>query len=128
MAQTPSTGDGTHDDPLPGFDIDNALINLRCDLQAFKKILLTFYRERKDNYDEITTFLSQGDIEQVRDIVHGIKGSSGYLGAWKLHNEAAAMQEACESGEISAVNAQLSRFYTSFREVMDGLKNLEERS
>jgi HPt (histidine-containing phosphotransfer) domain-containing protein len=125
MELLPSSDEEAQNGSLPGFDIDGAMKNLQCDLQTFKRILLTFYRQRKDNYNEITNFLSQGDIEHVSDIVHGIKGSCGYLGAWRLYNEAADMQKACESGDISAVEDKLLRFQASFKEVMDGLKRLD---
>ena len=115
----------TKNDSLPGFDIDSAMQNLKCDFPTFKKVLLTFYRQRKDNCEEIAAFLSHGDIEHARDIVHVIRGSSGYLGAWRLHDEAAAMQMACESGDMRAVEKKLPAFRSSFREVMDSLEGLE---
>lgn len=114
-------------DLLPGFAINSAIENLQCDLPTFKKILLTFYRQRRNNYEEITTFLARGDIEQARDLVHGIKGTSGYLGAWKLHHAAMAMEDAFKTGDLNIVAEQLSLFRLSFEEIMDGLEGLEER-
>ena len=111
-------------DSLPGIDIDGALKNLKCDFPTFKQILLTFYRQRRNNCEEITELLARGDIEQAEDIVHALKGSSGYLGASKLHHEAVAMEEACKGGDIDVAMDQLSWFRLSFEEVMDGLKRL----
>jgi CheY-like chemotaxis protein/HPt (histidine-containing phosphotransfer) domain-containing protein len=113
-------------DSLPGFDIDDALKNLKCDLPTFKKILLTFYMQRRNSGEEITTLLARGNIEQAGELAHGIKGSSGYLGAWGLYHEAAAMEEACETGVLDVAMEQLERFCLSLEEVIGGLEGLEE--
>ena len=115
--------EGPHDS-LPGIDIDGALKNLKCDLPTFKQILLTFYRQRRNNCEEITTLLARGDIEQARDLVHGLRGSSGYLGAWKLYHEAATMEDACKAGDLDVALERLSQFRQCFNEVMDGLKGI----
>jgi CheY-like chemotaxis protein/HPt (histidine-containing phosphotransfer) domain-containing protein len=115
---------GGHD-RFPGFDMEYALENLKCDLSTFRKILLTFYRQRRDSGDEVASLLEQGHIQQAGDIAHSIKGSSGYLGAWRLHREAAALERACESGDSAAAIQQLAPFRLSLDEVIDGLQGLE---
>lgn len=117
--------DRSRQDLLPGFAIDSALENLQCDLPTYKQILLTFYRQRRNNYEEITTSLARGDIEQARDLLHGIKGSSGYLGARKLHHAAISLEEAFGTADPDIVTEQLSQFRLSFEEAMDGLERLE---
>jgi len=112
-------------DLLPGVDIDSTLENLRCDLPTFKKILLTFYRQRKNNCEEIATLLAQGDIVQAGELLHGIAGSSGYLGASQLYQASKAMEEACKTGDIDVVMELLPRFRRGFGEVMNGLAGLE---
>ena len=119
--------EGTQYDSLPGIDIDGALKNLKCDLPTFKQILLTFYQQRRNNYEEITTLLARGDIEEAEDLVHGIKGSSGYLGAWRLHHEAMALEDACKAGDLDVAMELLSQFGLCFEEVMNGLEVLVER-
>jgi len=123
----PVAGDGTRYDSLPGIDIDGALKSLVCDLPTFKEILLTFYRQRRNDYGEIAASLTQGDIEQASDLVHAIKGTSGYLGAWKLHHDAVNMEKACKAGDLDNALEQMPRFRLSFEEVMDGLEMLESR-
>lgn len=110
---------------LPGFNIASTLENLQCDLPTFKKILLTFYRQRKNNCDEIAGMLAQGEVMQARELLHGIAGSSGYLGAAQLHQAAKNMEEACKTGDIGVVMDLLPQFRRRFEEVMDGLAELE---
>jgi signal transduction histidine kinase/CheY-like chemotaxis protein/HPt (histidine-containing phosphotransfer) domain-containing protein len=113
---------------LPGFDVDSALKNLKCDLATFKKILLTFYRQRMNNYEELSASLALGDVAQARNLVHGIKGSSGYLGARKLHHAAIAMEKALDTGDSDIVEEKLSALRQNFIEVMDGLSKLEQET
>ncbi len=122
----PATDNEAQHDSLPGISIDSTLEHLKCDLPTFKKILLTFYRQNRNDYGKIATLLERGDIEKVRNLIHKIKGSSGYLGAWKIHDEAKALEEACETGDLDVAIEQLSRFRLSFDEVMGGLEKLEE--
>ena len=120
----PVDGESSHVQ-FPGFDIEYALENLKCDLPTFRKILLTFYRQRRDSGDEVASLLEQGHMQQAGDIAHSIKGSSGYLGAWRLHHGSAALEKACESGDRDSAMQQLAQFRLSLEEVIDGLKGLE---
>jgi signal transduction histidine kinase/chemotaxis response regulator CheB len=125
MTQPPPAVAKPRQDVLPGFAVDRALENLQCDLPTFRKILLTFYGQRKNNCREIDKLLGQGDIEAARELLHGIAGSSGYLGASKLYQESRVIEEACKSGDVDIVMELMPRFRQRFDEVMDGLAGLE---
>jgi len=111
---------------LPGIDTDGAMKNLKCNWSTFKKILWSFYTQRCNSSEEISTLLARGAIEEARDIAHGIRGGSGYLGAWKLHQEAAAMEEACMTGDLDIAMQHMSPFCLSLDEVIGGIKGLDE--
>ena len=125
MTQPAPAVEKPRQDLLPGFAIDRTLENLQCDLPTFKKILLTFYRQRKNNGRKIDDLLAQGEIEAARNLLHGIAGSSGYLGASGLYQEARGIEEACNTGDIDVVMELMPRFRQRFDEVMDGLSRLE---
>jgi CheY-like chemotaxis protein len=111
---------------LPGIDTDGAMKNLKCDWSTFKKILWSFYTQRCNSSEEMGTLLARGAIGEARDIAHGIRGGSGYLGAWKLHQEAAAMEEACITGDLDIAKQQMTPFRLSLEEVIGGIKGLHE--
>jgi HPt (histidine-containing phosphotransfer) domain-containing protein len=118
--------DDTRHDSLPGIDVDSALENLNCDLPAFKSLLLSFYRQCKNCSEEIATLLAEGDIEKARELAHGIKGSSGYISAWKLCEEARSMDEACKTGDLDVALEQMTPFCTSLEEVLGGIAEIEK--
>ena len=119
--------DGDRHFSLPGFDVHGAMKNLNCDLSTFKKILSTFYRQRRNNYEEIATLMASGDIDKAKILIHGIKGSSGYLGANKLHHAAITMEEAIEASDLDIMEERLCLFRQVFDEVMDGLSKLQQK-
>jgi signal transduction histidine kinase/DNA-binding NarL/FixJ family response regulator/HPt (histidine-containing phosphotransfer) domain-containing protein len=127
MTQPAPAIENSRQDMLPGFAVDSALANLQCDLPVFRKILLTFYLQRRDNCDEIAALLARGEIEEARELLHGIAGSSGYLGALTLYQEARLMEEACKTGDLDVVIGHLPSFRRSFEEVMGGLAALQAR-
>ena len=111
---------------LSGIDADGAIKNLKCDWSTFKKILWSFYKQRWNSSEEIGTLLARGAIEEAREIAHGIRGSSGYIGAWKLHQEATAMEEACMTDDIDIAMEQMTQFRLSLDEVIGGIEGLDE--
>jgi signal transduction histidine kinase/CheY-like chemotaxis protein/HPt (histidine-containing phosphotransfer) domain-containing protein len=124
--ETASTGppDGSRHFPLPGIDVDVAMKNLNCDWPAFENILSTFYDSRKDSKEEIASLIDRGAIDEAREIVHGIRGASGYVGAWELCQEAASMEDACKTGNIDVVKEQMQSFVQRLDEVIRGLEGL----
>ena len=100
--------------------------NLKCDWSTFKKILWSFYKQRRNSSEEIGTLLARGAIEEAREIAHGIRGSSGYIGAWKLHQEATTMEEACMTDDMDVAMEQMKQFCLSLDEVIGGIEGLGE--
>ena len=125
IKSSPTVDEHQYDSP-PGIDADGAMTNLKCNWSTFKKILWSFYKQRCNSSEEIGTLLERGAIDEARDIAHGIRGGSGYLGAWKLHQKATAMEEACMTGDIEVAMEQLKQFRLSLDEVIGGIKSLDE--
>ena len=109
---------------LPGIQVYDAMKNLNCDWPAFKKIVFTFYKNRSNSREEIATLMARGALNEVREIAHGIRGGSGYVGAWKLHQEAVALEEACKTGDIDVAKEHIPSIFLSLDEVIGGLEGL----
>ena len=112
--------------PLSGIDAAGAMKKLKCDWSTFKKILWSFYRQRRSSSEEIGMLLTRGAIKEAREIAHGIRGGSGYIGAWKLHQEATAMEEACMAGDLGIAMEKMTSFRLSLEEVISSIEGLDE--
>jgi len=100
--------------------------DLKCDWPTFRKILGSFYKQRWNSSEEIGALVAQGALDEARELAHGIRGSSGYLGAWQLHQEATAMEEACMTGDLDVAMEKLTQFRLSLDEVISGIEELDE--
>jgi hypothetical protein len=112
-------------EPLPGIDIENSMKNLNCDWPAFRDVLLTFYRTRRQCSREMVSLIAGGALEEARERAHGIRGGSGYAGAWQYHHEAVCMEKACKPGDIDIARAHMNRFCRCLDEVIGGLAALD---
>lgn len=126
MKLSPAVDEHQYDSPS-GIDADGAMKNLKCNWSTFKKILWSFYKQRCNSSEEIGALLARGAIEEAREIAHGIRGGSCYLGAWKLHQEATAMEEACMTGDLDVAMEQMTQFRLSLDEVIGSIKGLDEQ-
>ena len=113
-------------DSLSGIDADGAMKNLKCDWPTFRKILWSFYKQRCNSSDEIGKLLARGAIDEAREIAHGIRGGSGYIGAWELHQQAMAMEEACMTGDLAAATEKSTPFRQSLDVVINSIEGLGE--
>lgn len=66
---------------LPGFAINRTLENLQSDLPTFRKKPVDLLQAGKEQLQGIDRLSGQGDREDARELLHGIAGSSGDLGA-----------------------------------------------
>ncbi len=125
IAIPPAVDEHRHATP-PGIDADGAMKDLNCDWPTFRRILRSFYKQRCNSSNEIAILLARGAIEEAREIAHGIRGSSSYIGAWKLQQEARALEEACITGDLDAAIEQLTQFRPRFDEVISSIEMLDE--
>jgi len=94
--------------------------------QLRKKSILTFVKENKDTYKEITSLLSAGDIKTAHRIAHTLKSSSGYLGKTKLQEAAFSLEKSLHGenprytpDQLSNLERELSFALREFRPIVD---------
>jgi HPt (histidine-containing phosphotransfer) domain-containing protein len=58
---------------------------------------------------ELDTALAEGDSDTAGRVLHGIKGSAGYLGEASLHALCSELEALADAGELDAVRAGLPR-------------------
>ncbi|MCL2628904.1 MAG: ATP-binding protein [Oscillospiraceae bacterium] len=57
-----------------------------------RKSIVTFVKENKNAYENITTLLDSGDIKTAHRVAHTLKSSAGFLGKKSLQNAALALE------------------------------------
>ena len=79
---------------LPGIDINAGLKRLGGNAPLFKKLLLEFNRNNIDVLNVILNAIKQNNYDDVRHIVHTLKGMAGNLSAIELFAAAKNLEKA----------------------------------
>ncbi len=98
---------------LKGFDIELALKRLQGQPQLYLQLLNQFYQDLMQ--DKV---LLLADLSPIR--LHAIKGVAGNLGAMKLHNACAQLEQALDQPTAERQAAE-QLFWQAFEEVQTGL-------
>ena len=109
--------------PSPGPVIDpDRLGTLRSMLpQDQFRALLTRYLER-DSLADMAGEAAELDLPKTARAAHGLKGSSGSLGACRLQHVAADLEQACVAGDREAVAAVLATLSRTRRETESAMR------
>jgi two-component system sensor histidine kinase/response regulator len=86
---------------LPGIDMERTLQMLEIDNAAFIRILRGFHAHNQDIVEKLKLAREDSDLELMRQLSHGLKGSAANIGAAELSAAAQAIEEAC-TGEFAA--------------------------
>jgi HPt (histidine-containing phosphotransfer) domain-containing protein len=66
--------------------------------------------------------VEDGDASSVEQEAHALKGSCGNMGAWRMDELCAELQEAGASGELASAPAALERLEAEFERVRPALR------
>jgi len=106
---------GTFPKELPGFDLEGALDRVSGDEKLLLDILLQFSGQFGGVVEEMAGMLRAGQLEELRQLAHTLKGVAGNVGAVDLFRCAAEIDGAIRSGatevsfdELEQVLAQVS--------------------
>lgn len=110
---------------LPGIDIEKGVDRWLGDVKAYRDILLYVYETEANQSQEIKRLIMKGDYERAKHIVHRIKGVAGNISATELYETAAALEKALTIEGYKGLREELEAFDIAFKEVIDGLRILE---
>ena len=77
---------------IPDLDPTLCLTNLRGDATIYVRLLRQFSLAHRDDGARITALLTRGNFHEGRDIAHGLKGVAATLGATRVRDLAAQLE------------------------------------
>lgn len=112
---------------LPGIDIKDGLNRLNGNKPIYLNILKIFYTDYEDVMLRISELISNHKMKEAAHLVHTLKGTSGNIGATKVHQAAASLESFCRN-ETSPVEAQaaLDTLTGYFKLLMTSLEQLQD--
>ncbi len=103
------------------FDRRLALQQLEGDEELLQELLALFLDEAPKRLAALEEGRRLGELEQVREAAHALKGMAGQIGALTLKDQAASIERKAKAGEIDCAGIQtLSKLLASLQEEIHG--------
>jgi HPt (histidine-containing phosphotransfer) domain-containing protein len=96
------------------------LRELDGDAQGIGEIVTMFFHDTETRLEQLRQALP-GEAPVVRDLSHGLKGSSGMFGARRLSALCAQVEALAADGDMTAASEVLSQLETEFASVRRAL-------
>jgi len=104
-------------DSLSGFDLTAGLKRLMGNRKLYRKLLGDFGRECREASPLLQTACTAGDLHQVDQLAHRLKGAAGNLGATQVQDAALALETLAKGAAPSSSALQTCR--GALEEVLD---------
>ncbi len=82
---------------LPGIDVANVLQSTGLDWSTFRDVIIGFLNDNRETGLTVAEAEKNGDLESLRKIAHGLKGSGANIGARDLQLAADALESGCRN-------------------------------
>jgi CheY-like chemotaxis protein len=109
---------------IAGLDIKKGLKYFSDNEETFIGVLRTFAATTAPMIDSLNVRLTTGDLEEYADIVHGIKGSSNGIFAYKAGSAAKELEIAAKGRELEAVIAGHGPFAELMKTLIDNINTM----
>jgi sialic acid synthase SpsE len=123
------SGNKTADNALPELNIHEAAKNLNMDMDVYKKILSRFFNNNIHTMDRLRTAVNQNQWKHIQSLAHGLKGSSGNIGAEQVKKTIEKIELFCRNLESDPsdkiqINLLLSKFEHHFTRLLSSIKSI----
>ena len=108
-----------------GIDLRDALYRFGGDMGLLQRFAAGFARDHADMAEKIAAALAVGDLAQVRELGHDLKGVAGNIGARALSSHADAVQSAALQNDQDGAEARLAPMRAEMARVLDDIARLE---
>jgi len=111
---------------LNGIDLDAGLENCLGDRQVYRNLLETFIDS--DAWTNADGFYREGDLENYKISVHGLKSAAKYIGAMTLSEYARDLEEMAKDGDVSGIDEKHPGLEPLYNEVAVSIRALLNRN
>lgn len=116
--------DGVFD--LAGFDVKTSLIRLGGNQNLYRKLLMKFYKNHKNEILEIRQALEDDDVPAAERRAHTIKGAAGNLGAQEVSMAASALEIEFRVNNLDNAEPLIARLEQALEQAFTSISLSEE--
>lgn len=92
--------------------------------EAFDEVLNDFIEDSSSKVKLIRTKLSESDLDQLRDLSHQLKSSSGSFGIMVFSSACGVMEESIRNQDTSHLEEQVKQIESTLDEALSEIRNL----
>jgi HPt (histidine-containing phosphotransfer) domain-containing protein len=127
IQKTVSSSKEKTESTLPEINIHEAARNLNLDMDVYKKILSRFFNNNIHAMDRLRTAVNQNQWKHLQSLAHGLKGSSGNIGADQVKEAIEKIERFCRNIESDPsdkdrINILLGDFEKHFTRLLSFIK------
>ena len=109
------------DSEIEGIDLSAGLNNLGGNMETYFSIIETYYRETKSKIEEINKTIENNNIQLFTTYVHGLKSSSGSIGAKKVADLAKKLEAAGKENNLEYINNNIDEFKNNTLKILENI-------
>lgn len=109
---------------LAGIDQKEGLKRVADNKKLYKKLLLDFYLDHRNDTQSIRNFLLENQLNQAQRLAHTVKGVAGSIGAEQLYKAALNLEAALRNEEKHSYDDLLTVFSLSLDNVVSDLADM----
>ncbi|MFC1858778.1 response regulator, partial [Thermodesulfobacteriota bacterium] len=113
---------GEHFPDLPGIDVQNGIMRVGGNIEAYKKILNKFIANQGDADQTIRHAMDKNNMEEAVRLAHTLKGVSGNIGAGELHESAEILETFLKDNRLEEADKALAETSAVLRQTLVALK------
>ncbi len=112
------------DHTAEALNFKQAAADLNLELSVYQKILMTFFNTNIHTMDRLRTALQQNQWKRLQSLAHGLKGTSGNIGADKISRLAEKIEHYCNHEHETSGAADKTDINDLLRDLETHLKRL----
>ena len=108
-------------------DVDDVLERVQDDRELLLELLDIFEEDYLEKRQKLQEFIEQEDFEQIRNLIHSIKGASGNISARAFHATCAQIEQWVEKNDMPRIKGDLSKLDQQFTELRQYIIKLKQK-
>ncbi|CAK0743918.1 two-component system, sensor histidine kinase and response regulator [Gammaproteobacteria bacterium] len=123
LQQRPFVKEKCHN--IPGVDMNSALSRVMGNQDLLMELLFDFNRDYATTAKDVRNFLTKGESEHARRLLHQIKGVSGNIGVNAVHEAARTLEQAIKEERENDWLPLTEAFEMASREIQTSISALQ---
>ncbi|MDH5545290.1 MAG: response regulator [Gammaproteobacteria bacterium] len=111
---------------VEGLDIEDGVSRLRGNYEAYLRIVKGFKEKQARSDEKLMQLVENGAWEDAARVAHSLKGSGGNIGAHRLHQVSASVEQSCRRKNSEAVYSEMDNLKAALKEVIAAIDAISQ--